>query len=124
MSFTKKKRDKIKRISQKRVLKECGHMIGCYIDHDFNLEIVDQAKINKTIYLLVADWSNRHSQALVPNCYSIYKIVKVENYVLLSPSRVLDKFANFSNPDFWELHSKIRISSDGRYITVRPNRKS
>jgi len=104
MKFSKRKKAKMRKQRQRRIKRCCGNMIGFHIDFEHWSEVKDQATINGIVYLLVE---------VENNGYAIYKIVKVGNYVRLSPKRVLENQESFSNPKYWQDKSKIQITDEG-----------
>jgi len=110
MKFSKKKKSKMRKIRQRRINRCCKNMIGCCIDYGAGYIVIDQAKINDTMYLLVETQDNQ---------YAIYKIVKIGEYVSLSPKKVLQNKKDFSNHDYWKKHSTIEISEDGTVEAVK-----
>ena len=106
VKFSQRKKAKIRKANQKKINRYCNNMIGCHIyDGKKRYEVVDQAKIDDTIYLLVQ---------VKDNMYEIWKIVKVREYVKLSNKKVLQKCKKFSNPAYWRWHSTIKITDDGK----------
>ena len=106
MKFSQRKKAKIRKKNQNKINRHCSNMTGCHIyDGDECYEVMDQAKINDTMYLLV---QGKEKQ------YSIWKIVKVGEYVRLSNKKVLQNYKKFSNHAYWRLHSTIQISADGK----------
>lgn len=111
MKFSQKKKAKMRKIRQRRINRCCSNMIGCHIFFE-NEDgyVLDQAKINDIMYLLVKTPGGK---------YAICKIVKVYQYVKLSPKRVLQNKKNFSNYQYWENHSTIEINEDGVIQSVK-----
>ena len=111
MKFSPRKKAKIRKMNQKKIKRYCKNMIGHHIyDGDHCYEVMDQAKINDVIYLLVQVEENE---------YAIYKIVKVFEYVRLSNKKILEKQKKFSNHVYWEEHSTIQINADGKIESVK-----
>ena len=105
VKFSQRKKAKIRKANQKKINRYCKHMTGCHIyDGNKCYEIVDQAKIDDTIYLLVEVKDNQ---------YEIWKIVKVGQYVKFSNKKVLENCKKFSNHAYWRWHSTIKITDDG-----------
>lgn len=105
MKFSQSKKAKIRKKNQNKINRYCSNMTGCYIyDGNNRYEVMDQAKINDTMYLLVQGKDGQ---------YTIWKIVKVGEYVRLSNKKVLQNYKKFSNHANWRLHSTIQISDDG-----------
>lgn len=111
MKFSPIKKAKIRKMNQKRIKRYCNDMIGCHIyDGDNCYKVIDQSKINDTIYLLVQEEDNQ---------YAIWKIVKVAEYVRLSSKKVLQNYKKFTNHAYWRKHSTIQISDDGKIESVK-----
>ena len=106
MKFSQRRKNKIRKITQKRVNRVCSSMIGCYVE-DGNVK--DQAKINNVMYLLVESEKE----------YSIFKIVKVGEYVKLSAKKVLQNQKKFANHEYWKKHSTIQFTEDGKIKSVK-----
>lgn len=104
MKFSEKKKKKMRKQNQRRINRCCKNIIGCCIDFECDVVVVDQAKINDNIYLLTTDQDHQ---------YAIYKIVKVGEYVKLSSKRILEKQKDFSNKAYWKEGCQIKIDSDG-----------
>lgn len=85
-------------------------MIGCTVDFERGYVVKDQAKINNIQYLLVQIENGQ---------YAIYKIVKVCEYVRLSPKKVLQNKKAFSNYAYWRDNSTIQISPEGIIESVK-----
>lgn len=104
MKFSEKRKRKIRKQNQRRINKCCKNIIGCCIDFGCNSVVVDQAKINNTMYPLTIDQDYQ---------YAIYKIVKVGEYVKLSSRRILEKQAEFQNKAYWKEKCQLKIEADG-----------
>lgn len=118
MKFSEKKKAKMRKTRQRRVNRECGNMIGCAIsnyDEPIYKVVIDQAKLDGTQYLLV-ECSKKDKVVLSAEDlrFAIYKIVRLGEYVELSPKRVLEKKGAFSNGGFWRGKHKVYISDDGK----------
>lgn len=110
MKFSQKKKAKMRKANQRRINRVCKNMIGCTVDFERGYVVKDQAKINNIQYLLVQ----------IENCqYAIYKIVKVCEYVRLSPKKVLQNQKAFSNYMYWQDNSTIQISPEGIIESVK-----
>lgn len=109
MKFSKKKKAKMRKINQRRIKRVHKYMIGVYIDYEPERKVIDQATINDTFYLLVEEEDK----------YAIYKIVKICEYVELSPKRVLQNQKDFSNHMNWRKHSVIQINEEGKIESVK-----
>lgn len=115
MKFSQKKKRKMLKMRQRRINQICKDMIGCTIDYENGYEVIDQAKINETQYLLT-EIENKQ--------FAIYKIVKVGKYVKLSEKKILqirDALSNYLN---WRNWSSILISDDGEIESVKQVRRS
>ena len=110
MKFNPKKKAKMRKTNQRRINRVCKNMIGCTIDFERGYVVKDQAKINNIQYLLVQTENNQ---------YAIYKIVKVYEYVRLSPKKVLQNQRAFSNYVYWQNNSTIEISPEGNITSVK-----
>lgn len=115
MRFSKRRKAKIRKNRQKRVNRTCNRMIGCNVSadkDDARYYVVDQAKIDGMIYLLVEGEDGK---------FSIIKIVNVHLFVKLSPKRVLNKCQDFCNSSYWRDNSRIEISKEGiiDYVACR-----
>jgi len=118
MKFSEKKKAKMRKTRQRRVNRECGNMMGCAIsnsDEPIYKEVIDQAKLDGIQYLLV-ECSKKNKIVLFPEDirFTIYKIVRFDEYVELSPKRVLEKKDAFSNGGFWRDKHKVHISDEGK----------
>ena len=124
MKFSEKKKAKMKKTRQRRVNRECGNMIGCAItdyDEPIYKEVIDQARLGGTQYLLVECSENNLAFICAEDIsYFIYKVVRFGEYVELSPKRVLEKKDAFSNGGFWKNKHKVHISDDGN-VDVETN---
>ncbi len=110
MKFSQKKKAKMRKCNQRRINRVCKNMIGCTIDYERGYVVKDQAKINNIMYLLVQVENGQ---------YAIYKIVKVCEYVRLSPKKVLSNQKAFSNYAYWYDNSTIQISPKGNIESVK-----
>ena len=110
MKFSKKKKANMRKIRQRRINRCCKDMIGCCIDYEAGYVVIDQAKIGGIKYLLVETQDDQ---------YAIYKIVRIGEYVRLSPKKVLHNKKTFSNHDYWNEHSTIEINEDGAIKSVK-----
>ncbi len=113
MKFSQKKKRKMRKRNQARINRCHKYMIGHHIydyDDEKSYEVVDQAKINDIMYLLVETENEQ---------YAIYKIIKYGTYVRVSPKRVLQNQKKFSNHAYWEDHSTIEIAEDGTIESVK-----
>ena len=110
MKFSQKKKAKMRKANQRRINYVCKNMIGFTIDFERGYVVKDQAKINNIQYLLVEVENGK---------YAIYKIVKVFEYVRLSPKKVLQNQKAFSNHVYWRNNSTIQISPDGNIESVK-----
>lgn len=104
MKFSEKRKRKIRKQNQRRINKCCKDIIGCCIDFECDAVVVDQARINDTMYLLTTDQDYQ---------YAIYKIVKVGEYVKLSSKRILEKQVEFLNKAYWKEKCQLKIEADG-----------
>lgn len=109
MKFSQKRKNKIRKNNQRRINRCCGNMIGCCIDFAQECEVIDQAKIDGIMYLLVEEGDSH---------YAIYKIVKVLEYVRISEKKVLQNQKAFSNQAYWKKNSMIKITADGKIESV------
>ena len=118
MRFSEKKKAKMRKTRQRRVNRECGNMIGCCIsdyDEPIYKEVIDQAKLGGEQYLLVECSRDDETVLLAEDLeFAIYKIIRFDEYVELSPKRVLEKRNAFSNGGFWRKKHKVHISDDGK----------
>ena len=110
MKFSKKKKAKMRKINQRRINQVCKNMIGCTVDFERGYTVKDQAKIDNIQYLLVQVENGQ---------YAIYKIVKVCEYVRLSPKKVKQNQKAFSNYMYWKNNSTIQISQEGIIESVK-----
>ena len=110
MKFSPKKKAKMRKANQRRINRNCKNMIGCTVDFERGYVVKDQAKINNIQYLLVQVENNQ---------YAIYKIVKICEYVRLSPKKVLQNQKTFSNYAYWQDNSTIQISPEGNIVSVK-----
>lgn len=110
MKFSSKKKKKMRKQRQRRINRCCSHMIGCTVDYDNCCEVIDQAKIKDTMYLLTIDKNGEHA---------IYKIVSAYNQVKLSAKKVLENQKFFCNHNYWYEHSTIEINANGEIESVK-----
>lgn len=110
MKFSPRKKAKMRKANQRRINRVCKNMIGCTVDYEHGYVVKDQAKINNVQYLLVQIENDQ---------YAIYKIVKVCEYVRLSPKKVLQNQKAFSNYAYWQDNSTIQISPEGIIESVK-----
>ena len=110
LKFSQKKKAKMRKTNQRRINRECKHMIGCTLDYELKAEVIDQAKINGVMYLLTENMYNQ---------YAIYKIINVHNSIKLSPRRILQNQKNFMNHAYWSEHSTILINEYGDIEDVK-----
>ena len=105
MKFSEKRKRKIKKKNQQKINKCCKNVIGYCVDYGRDAVVIDQAKINDTMYLLTTD----------KDCsqYAIYKIVKVGEYKRLSDKEILNN-PELSNQTYWKEKCQIKIDSDGK----------
>lgn len=115
MKFSEKKKAKMRKANQRRINHICKSMIGCTVDFERGYVVKDQAKINNIQYLLVQVENGQ---------YAIYKIVKVCEYVRLSPKKVLQNQKAFSNYVYWQDNSTIQISPEGNIESVKRTSRS
>ena len=101
---------KMRKQRQRRINRCCSNMIGCTVDYDNHCEVIDQAKIKDTMYLLTIDKKGE---------YAIYKIVSVFETVKLSAKRILENKKFFCNHNYWYEHSTIEINADGKIESVK-----
>lgn len=124
MKFSEKKKAKMRKTRQRRVNRECGNMIGCCIsdyDEPIYKEVIDQAKLGGEQYLLVECSKDDEMVSFAEDLeFAIYKIIRFDEYVALSPKRVLEKKNAFSNGGFWRNKHKVHISDDGK-VDVETN---
>lgn len=114
MKFSESKKAQMKKRRQKRINRAYSYTIGLHVydfSSDSQLEVIDEARINNTVYLLTESDSSKQEIA-------IYKIVDVGKYVKLSTKRLLEKKQNFEITENWEKKTKICIYPNG-VIVIR-----
>jgi len=114
MKFSPKKKAKMRKRNQRRINKVHAYMIGYHIDYERGYTVVDQAKIKNVMYLLAQSEDGK---------YAIYKIVKIFEYVRLSPKKVLYNQKEFSNCANWQERSMIKIAEDGSIESVEKEKR-
>ena len=114
MKWSKNKKEKMRKIRQKRVFKHCNSLGGLCVDPDTDALAIDQLKYGGKLYVAAEEKTGK---------VHIYWIVDIGNYVRLSPGRVSNMFDIFSNPDRWRYHSAFRISETGVIAGIRPRNR-
>ncbi len=104
MKFSQKKKDKMRKIRQKRIQKTYGSMVAMEVYG--NYRVIDHAKIFDNFYLL----GNNGEEC------AVFKIADVGNIVKLSLKSVRKLSKYLSNKDRWCYQSYVPIDSDGKLI--------
>lgn len=111
--FSQKKKAKMRKYRMRRIQRSCRNIIGYTLytkDFEYVEQVIDKAKINNAMYLLIKDQEGNHS---------IYKVAEEFNYVKLSQKRVLQNKKAFSNHKNWDYHSTIEFDEDGNIKSVK-----
>lgn len=106
MKFSPKKKAKMRKAREKRMSKEFKDMFH-YVIPGTKYYVIDQIKINGTIYLLVENLEGKNA---------IYKIADMLKFVKLSPKRLIQLRNEFIKQEKWKRYSYVTISDNGKVV--------
>lgn len=106
MKFSPRKKAKMRKAREKRMSKEFKNMFH-FVIPDTQYYVIDQIKINGTIYLLVENLEGENA---------IYKIVDILKLVKLSTKKLIRLRNEFNKQEKWDRYSHVTISDDGKVV--------
>lgn len=112
MKFSKKRKLKIRKQNQRRIKIHCKNLVGCCIDDEAYVIVIDQIKIENDIYLLTEDNDEK---------YAIYKIVRIGQYSKIGNKKILQKKEKLLKRNAWKYQSQITLETDGTISGVQNN---
>lgn len=105
----------MRQIRQRRANRYCKDMYGYTIYLDQQYTVIDQAKIQGTLYLLAISEDNK--------AFKIFKLYDLVKITELSPKRVLEMCTYFSNSAYWKDQSMLFIDELGYIVQVKDRYK-